>query len=112
MSSRICLRHHGSFSTGKNNFRISRTSGRKYKALYLKKKSSFVVCGDKKKKLNGIKRPGVSGFTNISKNKKNISRVYGGCLSGQAVKERIVKAFLVEEQKIVKKVLEIQNKKL
>lgn len=38
----------------------------------------------------------------MSKNKKSVSRAYGGVLSAGAVRERIVRAFLVEEQKIVK----------
>jgi hypothetical protein len=33
-----------------------------------------------------------------------VSRVYGGQLSHSVVKERIVRAFLIEEQKIVKRV--------
>jgi len=40
-----------------------------------------------------------------------VNRPYGGVLSGQAVRERIIRAFLVEEQKIVKKVLKIQKTK-
>lgn len=38
----------------------------------------------------------------MAKNKKSVSRAYGGVLSCGAVRERIVRAFLVEEQKIVK----------
>jgi hypothetical protein len=40
----------------------------------------------------------------MSHNKKTVHRAYGGVLSGGAVRDRIVRAFLVEEQKIVKKV--------
>ena len=40
----------------------------------------------------------------MSKKNKTVHRVYGGCLSHAVVKERIVRAFLIEEQKIVKKV--------
>ena len=40
----------------------------------------------------------------ISKSKKTVHRAYGGHLSAGVVKDRIVRAFLVEEQKIVKKV--------
>ena len=47
----------------------------------------------------------------MAKNKKSVSRSYGGVLSGGAVRERIVRAFLVEEQKIVKKVLKLQAAK-
>ena len=41
----------------------------------------------------------------ISKRQKTVSRAYGGTLCGNAVRERIIRAFLIEEQKIVKKVL-------
>ena len=41
----------------------------------------------------------------ISKRLKTVSRAYGGTLCGNAVRERIIRAFLIEEQKIVKMVL-------
>ena len=40
----------------------------------------------------------------VNKSKKTVHRAYGGHLAAGVVKERIVRAFLVEEQKIVKKV--------
>ncbi|KAI3763014.1 hypothetical protein L1987_53460 [Smallanthus sonchifolius] len=40
-----------------------------------------------------------------------LNHAYGGVLSAGAVRERIIRAFLVEEQKIVKKVLKIQKSK-
>ena len=36
----------------------------------------------------------------MAKNKKSVTRAYGGVLSAGAVRERIVRAFLVEEQKV------------
>ena len=47
-------------------------------------------------------RPG--DLHRISKSKKTVHRAYGGHLAAGVVKDRIVRAFLVEEQKIVKKV--------
>ncbi|XVF29799.1 hypothetical protein REPUB_Repub16aG0002300 [Reevesia pubescens] len=47
----------------------------------------------------------------LPRNRKIVNRAYGGVLSGNAVRERIIQAFLVEEQKIVKKVLKIQKAK-
>ena len=41
-----------------------------------------------------------------------IIRAYGGVLSHKAVREKIVRAFLIEEQKIVMKVLNAQGQKL
>ena len=46
----------------------------------------------------------------MATNKKTVNRAYGGVLSGGAVRDRIMRAFLVEEQKIVKKVLKTQAK--
>ena len=47
----------------------------------------------------------------MAKRAKTVRRAYGGHLSHAVVKERIVRAFLVEEQKIVKKVLKLQQSK-
>ena len=47
----------------------------------------------------------------MSKRLKTVSRSYGGVLSHKAVREKIVRAFLIEEQKIVMKVLKAQGKK-
>ncbi len=44
-------------------------------------------------------------FQNAKKREKTVSRAYGGSRCANCVKQRVVRAFLVEEQKIVKKVL-------
>lgn len=38
-------------------------------------------------------------------------RAYGGDLAGSVVREGVIRAFLVEEQKIVKEVVKIQKSK-
>ena len=43
-------------------------------------------------------------YANVSKPSKNVSRAYGGSRCANCVKDRVVRAFLIEEQKIVKKV--------
>jgi hypothetical protein len=45
-----------------------------------------------------------SSLHRVNKSKKTVHRAYGGHLAAGVVRERIVRAFLVEEQKIVKKV--------
>ena len=50
-----------------------------------------------------------SEYKRISKRQKNVSRAYGGSRCGTCVRQRIVRAFLIEEQKIVKKVLKQQS---
>ncbi|PHU29945.1 hypothetical protein BC332_02038 [Capsicum chinense] len=42
---------------------------------------------------------------------RTVSHAYGGVLSGSDIRERIIRAFLVEQQKITKKVLKIQKAK-
>jgi large subunit ribosomal protein L34e len=51
-------------------------------------------------------------YSQVSLPTKSVQRAYGGSRCGNCVKDRIVRAFLIEEQKIVKKVLkESQAKK-
>jgi large subunit ribosomal protein L34e len=66
-------------------------------------------CGDTGAALIGLPRLRPLKFMSISKRQKTVSRAYGGTLCGLAVRERIVRAFLIEEQKIVKKVLKKQQ---
>ncbi|CAH9104315.1 unnamed protein product [Cuscuta epithymum] len=47
----------------------------------------------------------------LSESRRNVNRAYGGVLSGSVVREIIIRAFVVEEEKIVKKVLRIQKTK-
>nr|UXY87963.1 60S ribosomal protein L34 [Cryptomonas curvata] len=108
---RIQLRRHCPFSGKKNFFKKIRTPGKKLSIIYQKKKTNFVKCTQTKIKLTGIKKHSSFNFMSLSKNKKKVSRIYGGCLSASSLKERIIKAFLVEERKIVKRVLKGQEKK-
>ncbi|KAF8731531.1 hypothetical protein AX14_004731 [Amanita brunnescens Koide BX004] len=48
-------------------------------------------------------------YATISKRKKTVQRAYGGSRCGDCVKSRILRAFLVEEAKIVKKVIKQQK---
>jgi ribosomal protein L34E len=50
------------------------------------------------------RRPSEVSNKRLSKRNKTVNRIYGGCLSHGVVRERIVRAFLIEEQKIVKRV--------
>ena len=50
-------------------------------------------------------------YNNLHAREKRVSRAYGGSRCSGCVRERIVRAFLIEEQKIVKKVLMEKMKK-
>jgi large subunit ribosomal protein L34e len=45
----------------------------------------------------------------LTRNQKSVSRAYGGSRCGYCVRNRIVRAFLIEEQRTVKKVLKEQQ---
>ena len=79
-------------------------------AKYVGKRANGPVCGDTGVKLNGIPALRPKQYRALPKRRKTVSRCYGGTLSGAAVKARIVRAFLIEEQKIVKKVLQEKSK--
>lgn len=51
------------------------------------------------------------GFKNAALREKTVSRAYGGSRCHKCVRNRIVRAFLVEEQKISKKVWAEKQKK-
>ncbi|KAL2704977.1 hypothetical protein AAEP93_000227 [Penicillium crustosum] len=99
------------YNTRSNKVRIVKTPGGELRYLHLKKKGTAPKCGD-----CGIKLPGIPAlrpreYSQISRPKKNVSRAYGGSRCAGCVKDRIVRAFLIEEQKIVKKVLKESQQK-
>jgi large subunit ribosomal protein L34e len=86
--------------------------GGRYAAQYIKKSRSGPKCGDCKVSLPGIKHMDSKGFKLAKSKDKTVSRAYGGSRCHNCVKQRIVRAFLIEEQKIVKKVLLEKSKKV
>jgi len=57
---------------------------------------------------------GVSTIRTTYKGKvrhSSVRRAYGALISGRALRERIIRAFLIEEQKIVQRVLLLQKAK-
>lgn len=88
-----------------------KTPGGVLRAQHVKKIGTRPKCGD-----CGIALPGIASlrprqYANISKTKKSVTRAYGGSRCANCVKDRVVRAFLIEEQKIVKKVLKDQAEK-
>lgn len=70
--------------------------------LYIKKKRSVPRCAVTKEKLHGITPSRPSERPRMSRRLKTVKRAYGGVLSHKALKERIIRAFLIDEQKVVK----------
>ncbi|RHY96950.1 hypothetical protein DYB37_006032 [Aphanomyces astaci] len=102
---RITYRRRHSYATKSNRIVPVKTPGGKLVAHYVKKHSHGPKCGDCKQSLKGIKHLASKAYKNIAKSEKTVSRAYGGSRCAGCVRQRIVRAFLIEEQKIVKKVL-------
>ncbi|KAL2819367.1 ribosomal protein L34Ae [Aspergillus cavernicola] len=110
-NNRLQYRRRNPYNTRSNRVRIIKTPGGELRYLHIKKQGTAPKCGD-----CGIKLPGVPAlrpreYSQISRPKKTVSRAYGGSRCAGCVKDRIVRAFLIEEQKIVKKVLKESQEK-
>ncbi|GIQ86046.1 ribosomal protein L34Ae [Kipferlia bialata] len=103
IANRVTLRRKLSYNTATNQRRIVRTPGGELRYLYVKKAGSRVHCPETGQALNGIARSTGMELSRMSKTSKRVSRAYGGKLSMQAVRSRILRAFLNEENRIVKK---------
>ncbi|KAH7536855.1 hypothetical protein FEM48_Zijuj03G0030500 [Ziziphus jujuba var. spinosa] len=137
MVQRLTYRKRHSYATKSNQHRVVKTPGGKLVYQTTKKRASGPKCPVTGKKSKGTTpaipyvlpksslcqhfwinsvviphlRPAEYKRSRLSRNRRTVNRAYGGVLSGGAVRERIIRAFLVEEQKIVKKVLKIQKAK-
>ncbi|KAI0243649.1 hypothetical protein L0F63_003050 [Massospora cicadina] len=110
MVQRVHYRRRLSYNTKSNRVKIVKTPGGKLVYQYLKKPVKGPRCGDIGVPLQGIKAYRPRELSQVGKRQKTVSRAYGGNLCARAVRDRIVRAFLIEEQKIVKKVLKAQKK--
>jgi len=110
---RVTLKRRHAYRTNTNRVKTIKTPGGGYTCQYISKSRKGVVCSNTgcRAKLPGIKHMNAGGFKNAKSKDKSVSRAYGGNLCGTCCRERIVRAFLIEEQKIVKKVLAEKSKK-
>ncbi|XP_064612666.1 large ribosomal subunit protein eL34-like [Liolophura sinensis] len=109
MAQRLTFRRRLSYNTKSNRRKVSKTPGGKLVYLYKKKLGKIPVCGECKIKLHGITPARPKKLMSMSKRLKTVSRTYGGSRCHQCVRSRIVRAFLIEEQKIVVRVLKAQE---
>ncbi|KAI8379386.1 60S ribosomal protein L34-B [Radiomyces spectabilis] len=111
MAQRLTYRRRLSYNTRSNRVRIVKTPGARLVYQYEKKPVKAPRCGDCGVALAGLKALRAREFATVSKTQKNVSRAYGGSRCAHCVRNRIVRAFLIEEQKIVKRVLKAQTQK-
>jgi len=106
---RITQRNRHSYRTKSNRLVKVRTPGGKLLAHTLAKKAAMPKCGDCKAPLRGLPNLRPHKYANLTKNKRTVCRAYGASRCGDCVRQRIVRAFLIEEQRIVKRVLKAQQ---
>ncbi|KAF8055119.1 RPL34 [Scenedesmus sp. PABB004] len=113
MVQRLTYRRRHCYNTASNRTRVLKTPGGKLVVQTQKKPTKHARCGATGVILHGLpqRRPSETSAKRLAKRHKTVNRIYGGCLSHAVVRERIIRAFLIEEQKIVKKVLKLQKAK-
>mmetsp|Transcript_26168 Transcript_26168/g.64327 ORF Transcript_26168/g.64327 Transcript_26168/m.64327 type:complete len:124 (-) Transcript_26168:35-406(-) len=102
---RVTYRKRHSYNTRSNKIRVVKTPGGRHVAHYVAKKAKPAVCGTTGKPLAGVARVRPAVNSRLNPHRRTVSRAYGGVLSAQAVKERIMRAFIIEEQRSVKATL-------
>ncbi|KAI8873071.1 60S ribosomal protein L34-B [Ramicandelaber brevisporus] len=110
MTARLTYRRQASYNTRSNRVKVVKTPGGALRYIHQKKTVKVPHCGDCGVAISGIKAMRPKALAGVSKRQKTVSRIYGGSRCFQCVRNRIVRAFLVEEQKIVKKMLKEHQK--
>merc|ERR1719238_2683890 len=104
LEKRLKYRRSSSYRTRSNNFKPVKTPGGKL-VLHLIKKHTRGTG------MQGIKVARPNDFRRMTSSKRTVSRAYGGILTGTEVKERIIRAFLIEEFKRFKNIFKSSSDK-
>ncbi|KAH8612093.1 putative Ribosomal protein L34e [Trypanosoma vivax] len=109
---RVSYRRRMHYATRGNRMRLVRTPGNRLVMQKRGKRSQGPhtpwVLGHKR--LAGTKALRHTDARHAPRHEKTTSRPYGGVLSHDQVRDRIVRAFLIEEQRIVKRALKAHAK--
>ncbi|KAF7456537.1 ribosomal protein RPL34 [Cryptosporidium felis] len=105
MSPRVTYRRKCRYNTPSNRVRIVKTPGGRNLVQNIGKVYSRPKCGDCKKPLQGIPACAPYERKHLKKRERTVARAYGGTKCATCVRQRILRAFLLEEQKVVKSVI-------
>uniref|UniRef100_A0A6B2LQ46 Ribosomal protein L34e n=1 Tax=Arcella intermedia TaxID=1963864 RepID=A0A6B2LQ46_9EUKA len=109
MVQRVTYRRKHSYNTPSNKVKVVKTPGGRYTVHYIKKIATGPRCGDCGGKIFGIAKLRPIEYSRLPKSQRSVTRTYGGSRCANCTKNRIIRAFLIEEQKIVKSVLKRQE---
>merc|ERR1712203_79349 len=105
MVERLTYRRHTRYNTKSNGQRILRTPGGRLVFQRTKKKATGPKCGDCGKAIIGVPRLRPVEYRRLKKRERRVNRAYGGSRCAGCTRMRVIRAFLIEEQKCVKQVL-------
>merc|ERR1711976_40766 len=110
MGARVNYKRNKSWNTRSNKIRQVRTPGGRLTAQYVQKKSAGPGNGMRTSslRLGGLRRMRPTDYRRQAKHTRRISRAYGGVYSHIELKNRIIRTFLTEEVKNVKKTMALQ----
>mmetsp|Transcript_48939 Transcript_48939/g.72753 ORF Transcript_48939/g.72753 Transcript_48939/m.72753 type:complete len:119 (-) Transcript_48939:67-423(-) len=104
---RVQYRRRHCYRTKSNKVKVTKTPGGRLVAHYHAKKAGSAVCGEPhcRAKLAGIKAARPKAARRLKGRERTVSRAYGGVLCMNCTRQKVIRAFLIEEQQIVKKVV-------
>merc|ERR1711879_727348 len=105
MVQRLTYRKHIRYATKGNKQKKGTTPGGKLILHQLKKKAKGPHCGDCGKRIIGVPCLRPHEYRLLKKRERRVNRAYGGSRCAACVRMRVMRAFLIEEQKCVKQVL-------
>ena len=101
---RVTYKRRASYRTKSNRFRTVKTPGGKLAIQYISKKTSGTG-------LQGLSRKRPAAARRIAYAKRTVSRPYGGVMTHQEVRDRITRAFMIEEINSIKQKAASSDKK-
>merc|ERR1712050_704872 len=110
MGARVNYRRNKSWNTRSNKIRQVRTPGGRLTAQYVTKRAKGPGNGmvTFSLRLGGLRRMRPTDYRRTKKHSRRVSRAYGGVYSHIELKNRIIRTFLTEEVKNVKKTMALQ----
>lgn len=105
---RVTCRRNSTYKTRSRKVRFVRTPGGTLTSHIIAKMPKVPHCAESGEQLHGIPRVNLS---TISRTQRRVSRAYGGKLSASVTRERILRAFLMEEAKVAKQIKLLADKK-
>ena len=105
MVQRVVYRRQNNFNTKSNKTKVVKTPGGRLTVHVVKKASKGPRCGDCKCKIIGVPALRPFEYKGLAKSQRTVARAYGGSRCMPCTRDRVKRAFFLEEQKAVKAII-------